>query len=91
MREMHERVRNNDAASVHIEVANDQNARGFTSSAAVWISIATANVLPEVLSPASFGLFFELYHCVANLSGALAAVLSDYLCPRAKYHQSGIG
>ena len=54
MREMYERVRDNDAASVHMEVANDQNARGFTSSATAsqmaWISIATANVLPEVHS-----------------------------------------
>lgn len=53
MREMYERVRDNDAASVHMEVANDQYARGFTSSTTgsqmAWISIATANVLPEVI------------------------------------------
>mmetsp|Transcript_3860 Transcript_3860/g.5309 ORF Transcript_3860/g.5309 Transcript_3860/m.5309 type:complete len:1017 (-) Transcript_3860:1740-4790(-) len=51
MRKMYEQVRNNDAAMVQCELISPQSADALAAGGAqnAWITIASANVIPEVL------------------------------------------
>ena len=50
MRKMYEQVRNNDAAMVQCELLSPQSAEALSvgGSQNAWITIASANVIPEV-------------------------------------------
>lgn len=90
MRELYEKVHNNDSASVHIETANDASLTGTAATAAqqqAWITIAAANVFPEVII-LSIQLKFAEFEGHRFFSGSIAPLCGNCFCSSAE-HQPG--